>query len=793
MEISVLGCSGGIGGDRRTTSFLLNDHTLIDAGTGVGDLSLDQLLKIDQVFLTHAHLDHCCMLPMLIDAGAGIRTKPIEVHANAETIAVLSAHMFNNKLWPDFTSIPSKEAPFVRLNTLAVDDEISLDPVTTLHVLPANHSVPAVGYGISTFGKTWIFTGDTKGSPIFWEKLNQLPAPTWLVIETSFTNQDHHLANVSGHLCPDSLIAQLDQLSAGCHLVITHLKPGEEEAILEELQATNPLIGDITAIRSGFRFELTESQADIIPANPSIGAEWLDELNKIGTDLSAEKDLATLLERILIAAKTYSNADGGTVYRLIDNHLKFETVLNDSLGFAMGGTTGKAISFPPIALSNNGVANHHHVVAHAALTGQTINIEDAYTADGYDFSGTKAFDERTGYRSRSFLTVPMKDHDGQVIGVLQLINARYPDSGRIIGFSHAVQRQVESLASQAAIALGNRLLIDQLEMLFESLINLINQALDEKSPYTGGHCARVPELTMQLANATANVDYGPYQSFSLDAKDKYELKIASLLHDCGKITTPVHVVDKSTKLETIYDRIEEVNRRFDIASKELELQMLRGNATEAETNSALAALENDRQFINQTNRGGEWLSDEAVQRITQIASRTWHDAAGNAYPILTENEVNNLSVRKGTLTDEERQIINHHINVTINMLEALPWPPHLARVPEFAGGHHERMDGKGYPKGLTKEEMSVQARMMGIADIFEALTAADRPYKPGLKLSVALTILGKMCKDQHIDPDLFEIFVKEKVYLSYAEMFLPPHQIDEVNIDLIPGWSGFQG
>jgi HD-GYP domain-containing protein (c-di-GMP phosphodiesterase class II) len=516
----------------------------------------------------------------------------------------------------------------------------------------------------------------------------------------------------------------------------------------------------------------------------------LEQLNAIGASLSAERDINHLLESILAAAKTITGADGGTLYRLAeDKTLRFEIVRTTSLKYYLGGTSGNPVPFYPIHLYKDGKPNHSMVAAHAALTGKTVNIADAYTADGFDFSGTRAFDSKTGYRSKSFLTVPMRDHEHEAIGVLQLINARDPKTGEIAAFSDSDQRLAESLASQAAIALTNRMLINQLEQLFESFINLINSAIDEKSPYTGGHCQRVPQLTMMLAEAVNDTREGPLADFHMSEKDRYELKIAGLLHDCGKVTTPVHVVDKATKLETIYDRIHLIDTRFEILKRDLELESLRGNLDPQQLRNRLRALDDDRRFLHACNIGSERMRDEDVARVKRIAAYRWRDMAGHEANFLSEDEVTNLTIRAGTLTDEERKVINHHIVATIKMLEALPWPKHLTKVPEYAGGHHERMDGKGYPRGLTREQMSVQARCMGIADIFEALTAKDRPYKKGKTLSESLEILGRMRLNNHVDPDLFDIFVRRKVYRRYAEMFLDPEQIDQVDEARIPGYQ----
>ncbi len=529
----------------------------------------------------------------------------------------------------------------------------------------------------------------------------------------------------------------------------------------------------------------------------------LEQLNAIGASLSAERDINRLLESILAAAKTITRADGGTLYRVTEERtLRFEIVRTSSLKYYLGGTTGNPVPFYPIQLYKDGKPNHSMVAAHAALTGKTVNIPDAYAAEGFDFSGTRAFDAKTGYRSQSFITVPMRNHDHEIIGVLQLINAHDPTSGAVVPFSASDQRLAESLASQAAVALTNRMLIMQLEQLFESFINLMNSAIDEKSPYTGGHCQRVPVLTMLLAEAVNDTREGPLRDFTMTEKDRYELKIAGLLHDCGKVTTPVHIVDKATKLETIFDRVHLIDTRFEVLKRDVEIEVLKIKAAlleqgkrmeaadqEKSLRDRLRALDDDRRFLHASNIGSERMRDEDIARVKRIAAYRWRDTAGHEADFLTQDEVKNLTIRAGTLTDDERKIINHHIVATIKMLEALPWPKHLTKVPEYAGGHHERMDGKGYPKGLKREEMSVQARCMGIADIFEALTAKDRPYKKGKTLSESLEILGRMKENGHVDPDLFDIFVRNKVYRRYAEMFLDPEQIDAVDESKIPGYT----
>lgn len=535
----------------------------------------------------------------------------------------------------------------------------------------------------------------------------------------------------------------------------------------------------------------------------------LERLNSIGVALSAEPDNQRLLEMILLGAQEITNADGGTLYTIHEeSHLKFEIMRNKTLNLALGGTTGQEIPFAPLPLYlEDGQPNLTTVASHATLNNKTINISDAYKTENFDFSGTRKFDEKTGYRSQSFLTIPMKNHESEVIGVLQLINAIDINNGKIIPFSLANQSLVESLASQAAVAMTNQNLIAGLKDLFEAFIELIADAIDQKSPYTGGHCRRVPELTMMLAHAAMNAKSGPLKDFALDENQLYELKVASWLHDCGKVTTPEAVMDKPTKLSSIFDRIELIDQRFDLLKQQAEndmlkrqLALLRNNPSstdltvesgllQAELDAFRQQCDLDRDFLRASNFGSESMTDEDQQRVRDIGMREFVDANGRKAKFLTDDELYNLSIVRGTLTAEERAVINSHIDVTISMLESLPYPRSLMRVPEYACGHHERMDGTGYPRGLTREQMSVPARMMGIADIFEALTSKDRPYKKAKTLSESLYILGKMKVNHHIDPDLFDIFIRDKIYLKYAELFLEPEQIDDVDHAMIPGYE----
>ena len=553
---------------------------------------------------------------------------------------------------------------------------------------------------------------------------------------------------------------------------------------------------------------LTQQEiTELLKTTPSGIKKYIDELegqiknlSEIGVALSKEKDRGKILETILLEAKRISSADGGTIYmKTDDNRLKFEIMMNDSLGIHFGGTSAEPMpdTIYPVKLYNpeTNQPNHKNVSAYAALTGKTVNIKDAYKEKGFDFSGTKGWDKRHGYRSKSFLTVPMKNHEDNIIGVLQLLNAKNPNTGEIASFSTSI-KMIESLASQAAIVITNKNLIRELEVLFESFIKLIATAIDKKSAYTGGHCSRVPEITMMLADAVGKIKSGKYKDFDMNPDERNELYIAAWLHDCGKVATPTHIVDKGTKLEKIFDRIDIINIKFEVLRRDKEIEFLKKiyklknsdktvlEKLKGEYKRQMKQLDEDEAFLERCNIGGEFMLEELQERVIQIAKYPFKEKSKKK-PFLSKDEVRNLTIPKGTLLPEEREIINSHISITIDMLEQLPYPKHLKNIPEFAGGHHEKLDGTGYPRGLTENQMSPQAKMIAIADIYEALTAADRPYKEGKKLSEAMRIMGFMNKDRHIDKDLFKIFVKEGIYKKYAKKFLKPNQIDKVDETVI--------
>jgi HD-GYP domain-containing protein (c-di-GMP phosphodiesterase class II) len=380
------------------------------------------------------------------------------------------------------------------------------------------------------------------------------------------------------------------------------------------------------------------------------------------------------------------------------------------------------------------------------------------------------------------LVVPMKNHENDIIGVLQLLNARNEERNEVVSFSPECQEMTESLASQAAVALANNRLIHDLEILMESFIRAIATAIDEKSPYTGGHVRRMADLSMEIARRINAVKDGPYADVRFSDDQLKELQTAAWLHDVGKVTTPECVVDKATKLETIFDRIELLRLRFELCALQAKLRKSNKDAIPESAQTEQAdemenTLREEFHFIADANNGSERMSDEMMGKVRAIAARTW-ESNGKREPLLSPEEVENLNIRQGTLSAKEREIIQNHATMTYKILSQLPFPKKLRHVPDYAADHHETPNGKGYPRGLGAAQLSLQSRILALADVFEALTAKDRPYRKGKTLSETMNILTMMVKGGHIDPDLYALFQKEDIHLDYARRELSPEQID---------------
>ena len=508
----------------------------------------------------------------------------------------------------------------------------------------------------------------------------------------------------------------------------------------------------------------------------------IKKMSDIGRALSGVHDLNALLEMIVDQARSFTNADAGTLYIVEDETLRFKIVQNDSLKIFMGGKTGETIPFPPVELKESNVS------AFVALKGKSVNIPDVYDTDLFDFTGPKKFDQSTGYRSKSMLVVPMKNHDNDVIGVLQLLNATNPVNNEVIAFSQDYENLSESLASQAAVSITNAKLISNMTELFEAFVKVMATAIDEKSPVTGGHIRRVADLTLTMAEVIHNHDEGAFKDRKFSPDQMYELRIAAYMHDIGKVTSPVEIVEKAKKLQTIFDRIHYIRLRMDyiiqkvkLEGQQKKIELLERKADLAEikkvelkSEKQIQEMEDIRSFINKCNEPGEFLEDETLDKLKEISLRTYLDNEGQQQPFITEDELLNLSIRRGSITDAERKKMQDHAAVTLKMLKQIPFTKKLKNIPSFAGAHHEFINGKGYPLGLKGDEIPFEGKLMAVTDIAEALTASDRPYKKAMPLETVYRILRSMAGNGELDNDMVELFINEEIYKTYQEKHETP-------------------
>lgn len=519
-------------------------------------------------------------------------------------------------------------------------------------------------------------------------------------------------------------------------------------------------------------------------------AKEISDLTAIGKALGKGKDISNLLEMILSIARRFTRADGGTLYLVSSDSkaLNFHVLHNESLDIKQ---SGQSIDLPSVGLyHDDGSLNLSHVSAYVLHTGENVNIEDVYATDRFTFDGTKEFDRTLSYRSKSMLVIPMRNHEDEIIGILQLINAIDPSTQAIIPFSKDAMEKADALASQASVILTQQMLILEMKELFEAFIRAIAVSIDEKSKHTGGHIQRVTELCIMLAEQV-NTNKTVYKNTDLTDDQLDELRIASLMHDTGKITTPDHIINKSHRLETVFDRIELIKTRLELfktqakliaAEKKLGMveQTLNKEAAvniDKDCRQKLSNLDQEYVLIKEMNSCKTRLTDNQLNEIEELKNK-FFTVGDNKMPYLTSDEYENLTIESGTLTPVERQIINNHADLSEKILNKLPWPKKLSNIPSIAGAHHEKLDGTGYPLQLDGSHLNIQARILAIADVFEALSAQDRPYKKAMKLSMTKQILQEMGQNGHLDEDLIDLLFESGIHLKYAKKHLSPSQVD---------------
>lgn len=521
----------------------------------------------------------------------------------------------------------------------------------------------------------------------------------------------------------------------------------------------------------------------------------IQQLTKIGESLSSETDLDKIFDMILDEGVAFTKADGATIYKVNDDAtaLEFEIIYNGTMQMRQGGSHGP-VNWKPVPLyDKHGNPELSHIVTAVYHKKKGLCFDDVYQTKEYDISGTISFDKSSNYRCESMLTLPLKDHEDTVLGVIQFINP-LDENGKVSSFTDEHRAMLSSLASQAAIALSNRKLIESLENLLMEFMRSIASAIERKSKYSSDHITKVALLTDMIAKKINETDRGHFADVHFSANELKEISMAGWMHDVGKIITPEFVMDKSTKLERIMDGVELVIARINNIKTLLKYLRLKLSETEYQSfvkehfpiqvQDPESYMEEASHFIQKLNVGGEFVLDEDIARMREVASIDFEYDSQHYY-ILDETDQKNLSILRGTLNDEELKIMRSHVSVSWEMLSQLSFPKKYQNVALYASQHHEALNGKGYPRGLKNGQLPLQSRMIAVADIFEALTAADRPYKTPKTLAESLNIMANMVKYGHLDADLVDFFLDSGLYLEFAKAKMKPDQIDDVDIAAI--------
>ena len=476
----------------------------------------------------------------------------------------------------------------------------------------------------------------------------------------------------------------------------------------------------------------------------------IDKLLNVGVALTREKSFSEVFRIILDAAMDITRCDGGTLYTLNTegNVLEFKIMITRSRGYCKGAH-GEAVDLPPVPL------NAENVCAAAAITGELINVPDVYNSTDYDFSGPRRYDAITGYKTVSQLVVPMKNNDGDIIGVLQLINAQ-SETGDVIPFSSAYERIIASLSSQAAITLTNMNYEKEVEELLYSFVRVMSAGIDARTPYNANHTRNMAHYGEGFLAWLRTHDEGP----RFTEQDEKEIIMSIWLHDIGKLVIPLEVMDKSSRLGSDEN---ELKGRFSKLGLLLKIELLEGKLSQDEYEKRLSELKEDALTVEQAN-SAPFLSDELLDKITSISKKSYIDENGNSLPLLSEQERDCLTVRKGTLTSAERGVMESHVTMTEKMLDEMHFPKSFEDVKFYASAHHEYINGRGYPKHLSAADLPAAVRIITILDVFDALTARDRPYKKPIPADRAFQILESMANDGQLDGELLELFKKSGAY-----------------------------
>ena len=772
--VKILGASGSKAKNLNTTSFQIYKDIVIDAGNILNALG-DDAKDINHIFLTHSHADHITDLPFIIETFFDKRETPLTIYALEETLEVLKKHSFNDVIWPDFTKIklPKNDMFSLILKPIKLNEIIKIHNYS-IKAIYANHISGSCGFVIIKDNQGFVISGDTHTNPEIWEEINNNDEIKSLIVECSFPDKFEELARITKHLTPALIANELKNLiRKDISIFYYHLKPSYKKELLEDIEKHKLLSyngkilneGDVIHIKTG-NIETT-----------LLSEHKFEEIMKINLAFSSQHDKNKLLEDILTLTKKLTKADAGTLYikSKDEQYLNFKVVQNDTLKIKMGGTKNNLNWSSLSIFKKDGKPNNEMVAVVCANEKRIINIPDVYKTNKYQFDGTKDFDKSTSYRSKSMLVIPLINHDNEVIGVLQLIN-KIRD-GEIINFNKLDEKIIASLASQAAMALTNMQLINSLEDFIDAFVSTIAKAVDAKSPYTSDHILKVEKIALLVAKAI-NDDNSIYEEIKYNENDYKQLSLAAWMHDIGKISMPEHVIDKATKLEKIYDRIDLIQQRFEIIKLNKEIEYLKNSTSKEEYEDFIKQINNDIEFIKRINFGGEFMDDEDIKKLEIISKKVYIKNDGTNIAFISEDEFYNLSIKRGTLNKEEINIIRNHAQLSLDMISGLPFPKKYKDVLNIACNHHEKLNGLGYPRGLNAQSITLEDRIMILADIFEALTASARPYKDAMPLSKVKNILTLMADNGELDKNLNDFFFNHKILYEYSKDELKFYQLD---------------
>ncbi len=742
-DIKFLGTSGSKKEGHGSSCVQVTDTIVIDAGNLIHGLK-DEAKHIEHIFLTHSHLDHISDIAFLIDTYLVERVTPLKIYGLKETLEALSENIFNWNIWPDFKEISLIKSGHKSIEFIEVElgneyqfEEVSLKPIAM------NHTVPTCGYVVKKEDICILYATDTYICNTIWDEANTNLDIESIVIDVSFPSDMEELAEQSRHLTPRLLKQELEKLNRDdVSIFVTHIKPYYQQNVERELEILEVLKNEGRVIKDGeYLKNSTFSRSDTTRAA------------EISTALSKEKDLNKILGLILVETMQLSNAEGGTIYLIEDDALTFKAVKNEKLNIFEVNP-----AFPQISLFPNGLQNSENVSAVSALTKKIINIPDIYLyhMSGFNFEGAKKFDKANGYRTSSMLVVPMLNQDEEVVGVMQLINKKSLDSS--VEFTQSNIDMATTYANLSASAITKNRLIEDMEKLVHSFLESISYALNVKSPYGYAHISRVKELMGNVA-LEVHKDKSTYKDINYSKEQFQELELAAWIHDIGKIATPDYILDKSTRLETLNDRIDTIKMRFNYVKYFLKFEGLEDKIEE---------LNDDFEFIKHANKASTIMSAHDISRIKEIAKKSFL-IEEEKINLLTTEEEKNLSIEQGTLSKEERKKVNEHAQITYDMLKMITFPKKYSKVTQIASGHHEKINGKGYPIGLKGKEISFETRMLAIVDILEALTASDRPYKRAKTKEETFKILEDMVEKNELDAGLVGFIKKAGIFDKYIQ------------------------